>query len=71
MGTNFALKNMDPTCLRGVQKCTRGSPYFSKISSCGSKFFEIFGPGGPNLGGSKSVVTGPLLMLFRALVDRT
>ena len=60
---------MDPTYLRGVQKCTRGSPYFSKISSCGSKFFEIFGPGGPTLGGSKFVVTVHLDFLLHVLAQ--
>ena len=43
----------------GVQKCHEGSFYFNKICSWGSIFFCKFWTGGPNLGGSKSLMTGP------------
>ena len=57
-----------PIELRGVQKCLGGSTHFSKISSYGSIFFEKFGPGGPDLGGSKSGMTVPWPVLVLSLI---
>ena len=56
--------DVDNNFRRGDKIFQRGSIYFKHFCSGGSKYFDIFGPGGTKIGGSNFFITDLLIALI-------